>query len=74
MQLLSLPTTKNDMKQLSLPTHLPEQPIFRAFDIDEPYLIPTYQRNLPHLRELMKDTFVDSSARGAFMVKLADVY
>jgi type I restriction enzyme R subunit len=38
------------MKKLSPPTRIPERPVFRGFDVDEPWLVPGYRRNLPHLR------------------------
>jgi type I restriction enzyme R subunit len=38
------------MKKLSPPTSIPERPVFRGFDVDEPWLVPGYRRNLPHLR------------------------
>lgn len=38
------------MKKISLPTHLPEKPVFIGFDIDNPNNLPGYNRNLPHVR------------------------
>lgn len=38
------------MNKLSPPTHIPERPVFQGFDVKEPWLVPGYRRNLPHLR------------------------
>lgn len=38
------------MKKLSPPTEIPERPVFRGFELDAPWLVPGYRRNLPHLR------------------------
>jgi hypothetical protein len=41
---------KPRVKKLSPPTSIPERPAFRGFQLDEPWLVPGYRRNLPHLR------------------------
>ena len=38
------------MKKISPPTNIPERPIFSAFEMEEPWRVPNYRRNLPHLR------------------------
>ena len=38
------------MKKISPPTSIPGIPVFKGFDLDEPWLVPGYSRNLPHLR------------------------
>ena len=38
------------MKKLLPPTSIPERPEFCGFELDEPWLVPGYRRNLPHLR------------------------
>jgi len=38
------------MKKITTPTWIPKQPGFWGYDVDEPWLVPGYKRNLPHLR------------------------
>ena len=38
------------MKKLAPPKSIPEQPVFRGFDLDGMWRIPGYNRNLPHWR------------------------
>lgn len=38
------------MDKLSQPERIPERPHFIGFDLDEPWFVPGYRRNLPHLR------------------------
>lgn len=38
------------MDKLSQPASIPERPHFIGFDIDQPWFVPGYRRNLPHLR------------------------
>lgn len=38
------------MDKLSQPSGIPDHPRFIGFDLDEPWFVPGYRRNLPHLR------------------------
>jgi REP-associated tyrosine transposase len=38
------------MNSLSRPIRIPERPFFVGFDVDDPWSVPGYRRNLPHWR------------------------
>jgi putative transposase len=38
------------MIRLSPPSRIPDHPVFRGFAVEQPWHVPGYRRNLPHLR------------------------
>lgn len=38
------------MNKLSPPTSIPDRPVFCGCDVEQPWLVPGYRRNLPHWR------------------------